>query len=175
MRVVSHQPLSPEHQQPPPLVARCQELEIALARAEERLAAADRLLMERETTIADLRGERDRLLDRGLGAWWRRLALQLRLHEHEPSAPAASLSDGLVRPSPEGPGQDEGRRRRGTGEREPGDQAADLRDAERDEGLAGGSRAPFSLFRPARSPASRASASMARVTCRCQPRQLLTS
>ena len=103
------------------------------------------------------------------------VALQLRLHEHEPSAPAASLSDGLVRPSPEGPGQDEGRRRRGTGEREPGDQAADLRDAERDEGLAGGSRAPFSLFRPARSPASRASASMARVTCRCQPRQLLTS
>jgi len=104
-----------------------------------------------------------------------RLPLQLRLHEHEPSAPAASLSDGLVRPSPEGPGQDEGRRRRGTGEREPGDQAADLGHAERDEGPASGSRAPFSLFRPARSPASRASASMARVTCRCQPRQLLTS
>ena len=115
-------------------------------------------------------GYRRRLLDAIA-----RLIPQLRLHEHEPSAPAASLSDGLVRPSPEGPGQDEGRRRRGTGEREPGDQAADLGDAERDEGLASGSRAPFSLFRPARSPASRASASMARVTCRCQPRQLLTS
>src|SRR5213075_1712249 len=61
---------------------------------------------------------------------WAAVPLQLRLHEHEPSAPAASLSDGLVRPSPEGPGQDEGRRRRGTGEREPGDQAADLGDAE---------------------------------------------
>ena len=29
------------------------------------------------------------------------VALQLRLHEHELSTPAASLSDGLVRPSPE--------------------------------------------------------------------------
>jgi hypothetical protein len=29
------------------------------------------------------------------------LPLQLRLHEHELSTPAASLSDGLVRPSPE--------------------------------------------------------------------------
>src|SRR6476660_245572 len=39
------------------------------------------------------------------------LALQLRLHAHEPAAPVASLSDGLVRPAPEGPGQDEGRPR----------------------------------------------------------------
>src|SRR3954464_12666465 len=53
------------------------ELRLALARAEGELAttravaeanaaAADRLLAEREATIADLRGERDRLLDRGL-------------------------------------------------------------------------------------------------------------
>jgi len=40
----------------------------------------------------------------------------LRLHERELSAPVASLSDGLVRPSPEGPSQDEGRCRRGTAE-----------------------------------------------------------
>src|SRR3954471_652562 len=103
------------------------------------------------------------------------LVLQLWLHERELSAPVVSLSDGLVRPSPEGPGQDEGRPRRGTAGCQAGDQAADLGDAERHEELASGSRAPFSLFRPARSPASRASASIARVTCRCQPRQLLTS
>jgi hypothetical protein len=103
------------------------------------------------------------------------LVLQLRLHEREPSAPVVGLSDGLVRPSPEGPVQDEGRRRRAAAGCQAGDQAADLGDAERHQELAGGSRAPFSLFRPARSPASRASASMARVTCRCQPRQLLTS
>src|SRR4051794_16264621 len=69
------------------------------------------------------------------------LPLQLRLHEHEPAAPVASLSDGLVRPPPEGPGQDEGRRRRATAGRQAADQAADLGDAERHEGLAGGSRA----------------------------------
>jgi hypothetical protein len=103
------------------------------------------------------------------------VVLQLRLHEREPSAPVVGLSDGLVRPSPEGPVQDEGRRRRAAAGCQAGDQAADLGDAERHQELAGGSRAPFSLFRPARSPASRASASMARVTCRCQPRQLLTS
>ena len=48
------------------------ELATARAVAEERLAAADRLLAEREATILDLRQERDRLLDRGLGAWLRR-------------------------------------------------------------------------------------------------------
>src|SRR5213080_4722422 len=105
----------------------------------------------------------------------RGLTLQLRLREREPPAPVAGLGDGLVGPSPEGPSQDEARRRRVPAEREAHDQAADLGHAEGYEGLAGGSRAPFRLFRPARSPASRASASMARVTCRCQPRQLLTS
>src|SRR3954447_10144038 len=103
------------------------------------------------------------------------LALQLRLREREPPAPVAGLGDGLVGPSPEGPSQDEARRRRVPAEREAHDQAAELGHAEGYQGVAGGSRAPFRLFRPARSPASRASASMARVTCRCQPRQLLTS
>src|SRR4051812_30432082 len=80
------------------------------------------------------------------------LVLQLRLHEREPSAPVAGLSDGLVRPAPEGPGQDEGRRRRAAAGCQAGDQAADLGHAERHQELASGSRAPFSLFRPARSP-----------------------
>src|SRR3954452_15385212 len=108
-----------------------------------------------------------------LRTWF--LVLQLRLHEHEPAAPVAGLSDSLVRPPPEGPGQDEGRPRRATTGCQAGDRAADLGDAERHEELASGPCAPFSPFRPARSPASRASASIARVTCRCQPRQLRTS
>ena len=52
-----------------------QELRVQLARLEERLAATDRLLAEREGTIADLRQERDRLLDELVAAcrpWWRR-------------------------------------------------------------------------------------------------------
>jgi hypothetical protein len=49
------------------------ELATARAVAEANAAAADRLLGEREATIADLRSERDRLLDRGLAAWLRRM------------------------------------------------------------------------------------------------------
>ncbi len=49
---------------------------------------------------------------------------------------------GLVRPAPEGPSQDEGRRRRGATEDEPGDQAAELGHAEGDEELTGGSGSP---------------------------------
>jgi septal ring factor EnvC (AmiA/AmiB activator) len=57
-----------------------QRLQVELARFEERLSAADRLLAEREATIADLRRDRDRLTDQ-LSAmiaearrpWWRRL------------------------------------------------------------------------------------------------------
>src|SRR5436853_3744519 len=89
------------------------------------------------------------------------LTLQLRLREREPPAPVASLGDGLVGPSPEGPGQDEARRRRVPAEREPSDQAADLGHAEGYEGLATGSPPPLAAFSLARSPASRASASMA--------------
>src|SRR3954451_24694816 len=77
------------------------------------------------------------------------VVLQLRLHEREPAAPVAGLSDSLVRPPPEGPGQDEGRPRRATTGCQAGDQAADLGDAERHEELASGPWAPFSLFRPA--------------------------
>src|SRR4051794_26636804 len=48
--------------QPSAIVAdRCHELEVELARLEERLTAADRLLAEREATIADLRQERDQM------------------------------------------------------------------------------------------------------------------
>src|SRR5437762_1641645 len=104
-----------------------------------------------------------------------RLVLQLRLHGRELPAPVVGPGDGLVPPAPERPSQDERRRWWAAAEREARDQAADLGDAERHEELASGSGAPFILFRPARSPASRASASMASVTCRCQPRQLLTS
>ena len=103
------------------------------------------------------------------------LVLQLRLHGRELPAPVVGPGDGLVPPAPERPSQDERRRWWAAAEREARDQAADLGDAERHEELASGSGAPFILFRPARSPASRASASMASVTCRCQPRQLLTS
>lgn len=56
-----------------------QRLQVELARFEERLLAADRLLAERETTIADLRRDRDRLADQLQAAlvdarrpWWRR-------------------------------------------------------------------------------------------------------
>ena len=50
-------------------------LQIEAARLEERLAAADRLLAEREVTILDLRRERDRLAAELVEArrpWWRR-------------------------------------------------------------------------------------------------------
>src|SRR3954451_15672563 len=103
------------------------------------------------------------------------LFLQLRLREHEPSAPVAGLRHGLVRPSPEGPGQDEARRRRVAAECQAHDQAAEFRDAEGHEKLAGGAPPPLAACSAARRPARRASASMARVTCRCQPRQLRTS
>ena len=103
------------------------------------------------------------------------LILQLRLRGRELSAPVERPGGGLVRPPPERPGKDEGRRRRGAPEDEPGDQAADLRDAEGHAELAGGEPPPFAAFSLARSPARRASASIASVTCRCQPRQLRTS
>src|SRR4051794_39979008 len=103
------------------------------------------------------------------------LSLQLRLRELDLAAPVERLGGGLVCPSPEGPVQDEGRRRRGTAEREPDDQAADLGHAERHQEPADGSPPLFAGFSMARRPARKASASMARVTCRCQPRQLLTS
>ena len=61
----------------------CQQLEVEAARLEERLAAADRLLAEREAVILDLRAERDRMaellrasLDRP--SWLERLARALR-------------------------------------------------------------------------------------------------
>jgi hypothetical protein len=50
-------------------------LRIELARLEERLVAADRLLVEREVTILDLRRERDRLAAELVEArrpWWQR-------------------------------------------------------------------------------------------------------
>ena len=103
------------------------------------------------------------------------LIIQLRLREHEPSAPVAGLRHGLVRPAPEGPGQDERRRRRVAAERQAYDQAADLRDAEGHEKLAGGAPPPLAAFSIVRRPTRNASASMARVTCRCQPCQLRTS
>src|SRR3954470_9910734 len=103
------------------------------------------------------------------------LSLQLRLRELDLAAPVERLGGGLVCPSPEGPVQDEGRRRRGTAEREPDDQAADLGHAERHQAPVDGSPPLFAGFSMARRPARKASASMARVTCRCQPRQLLTS
>jgi hypothetical protein len=62
---------------------RCQRLEIEVARLEERLAAADRLLAEREAVILDLRADRDRTatllratLDRP--GWWERVMRTLR-------------------------------------------------------------------------------------------------
>ena len=101
------------------------------------------------------------------------LVLQLRLSGSELSAPVEGLGHGLVRPSPERPSHDKvGSWRPGA---EPRDQAAELRHAEGDEELMGGSPPPFTAFSLARSPARRASASMASVTCRCQPRQLRTS
>lgn len=103
------------------------------------------------------------------------IVLQLRLFGHDLSAPVEGLGDGLVRPSPEGPVQHEGWRRRGTAECQPGDQAADFGHAERNEKLADSSCAPFTPFSPARSATRKASASMASVMCRCQPCQLLTS
>src|SRR5690242_12301420 len=103
------------------------------------------------------------------------LALQLRLRELGLAAPVERLGGSLVCPSPEGPVQDEGRRRRGTAEREPDDQAADLGHAERHQAPVDGSPPLSAGFSMARRPAKKASASMARVTCRCQPRQLLTS
>src|SRR4051794_1337882 len=103
------------------------------------------------------------------------VTLQLRLRELDRAAPVERLGGGLVCPSPEGPVQDEGRRRRGTAEREPDDQAADLGHAERYQEPADGSPPLFAGFSMARRPARKASASMARVTCRCQPRQLRTS
>jgi hypothetical protein len=69
----TRQPAAPSDQELAALGARCQALELTAARLEERLAAADRLLTEREATILDLRQERDRLLERGLAAWLRRV------------------------------------------------------------------------------------------------------
>src|SRR3954469_4724673 len=103
------------------------------------------------------------------------LTLQLRLRELGLAAPVERLGGGLVGPSPEGPVQEEGRRRRDTAEREPDDQAADLGHAERHQGPADGSPPLFAGVSTARGAARKASASMARVTCRCQPRQLRTS
>src|SRR3954469_2951166 len=103
------------------------------------------------------------------------ITLQLRLCELGLAAPVERLGGGLVGPSPEGPVQDEGRRRRGTAEREPDDQAADLGHAERRQGPADASPPLFAGFSMARRPARKAGASIARVTCRCQPRQLRTS
>jgi hypothetical protein len=105
----------------------------------------------------------------------RTLVRQLSFCTSEPSPVVEGLGDGLVRPPPERPSQDEGRPRWGAGQLEPRDQAADLRDAEGNEGLTGGGPPPFAAFSPARSPARGASASIARVTWRCQPRQLRTS
>jgi hypothetical protein len=103
------------------------------------------------------------------------LTLQLRLWACELSAPVIGLGDGLVGSSPEGPSQDEAGCRRVSAEREPRDQAADLRNAEGHEELAGGSLPPLAASSMARRPARNARASMARVMWRCQPCQLLTS
>src|SRR4051794_41965807 len=99
----------------------------------------------------------------------RRLALQLRLRELDLAAPVERLGGGLVCPSPEGPVQDEGRRRRGTAEREPDDQEADLGHAERYQEPADGSPPLFAGFSIARKPAKKGGAIMAGGTCRCQP------
>lgn len=63
----------------PELVAERQRLEVEAARLEERLAAAERLLAEREGTIADLRRERERAdrLERELAEARRPLLLRL--------------------------------------------------------------------------------------------------
>ena len=60
--------------------------------------------------------------------------------------PVAGLRHGLVQPAPEGPGQDERRRRRVAAERQTHDQAADLRDAEGHEEPTGGAPPPLAVF-----------------------------
>jgi hypothetical protein len=54
------------------------ELRLALARLEEKLGAAERLLVERETTIADLRKERDRMTADARRPWLERLLEAIR-------------------------------------------------------------------------------------------------
>src|SRR5215203_3312952 len=103
------------------------------------------------------------------------LVLQLSFCASEPSSVMEGLGDSLVRPSPERPSQDQGWPRRSAGELEPREQAAGLRDAEGCEEPTGGAPPPFAALSPARSAARKASASIARVACRCQPRQLRTS
>jgi hypothetical protein len=103
------------------------------------------------------------------------LVLQLSFGTSETSPVVEGLGNGPVCPPPERPSQDDGRPRRCAGEFERGHQVAELGHAEGDEYLADDGTPPFAAFSPARSAARRARASMARVTCRCQPRQLRTS
>src|SRR3954467_10537796 len=90
------------------------------------------------------------------------------------SFPVAGFGDGLMEPAPERPSENEVDAEAGA-QLEAGDEATDLGHAGGNWGECTGSSAPFGEARLARIAARKASASIDRVMCRCQPCQLRTS